>query len=76
LDGVEVSRISFDSLQVVEGNAVLGGSLLTRSRVYDPGGMLRCGTLDLRPGESHLRLAVRDLAGNETVKTISFTVHE
>jgi len=76
IDGVEVSRISFDSFQVVEGKAVLSGSTLSRGQVYDSSGLLRCGTVELRSGESHLRLAARDLAGNETVKIISFSVHE
>jgi hypothetical protein len=76
IDGVEVSRISFDSLQVVEGKAVLGGAKLSRGQVYDPAGLLRCGTIELRTGESHLRLAARDFAGNEAVKTISFSVNE
>jgi hypothetical protein len=76
IDGVEVSRISFDSLQVVDGKAVLSGAKLSRGQVYDPAGLLRCGTVELRTGESHLRLAARDLAGNEAVKTISFSVNE
>ena len=76
LDGAEVSRISFDSLTVVEGKAVLSGTSLSRGAVYDGSGFLRCGTVELRPGESHLRIAARDLAGNESVKAISFSVHE
>jgi hypothetical protein len=76
MDGVEVSRISFDSLQVMEGKSVLTGTVLSRSQVYDSSGLLRCGTVELRQGESSLRLAARDLAGNETVKVISFSVHE
>jgi len=75
-DGVELSRISFDALQVVEGKAVLTGSTLSRGQVYDSEGLFRCGTVELRPGDSHLRLAARDWAGNETVKTISFSVRE
>lgn len=76
VDGVEVSRISFDSLQVVEGKAVLSGTTLSRGQVYDSAGLLRCGTVELRPGESQLRLAARGCAGNEAVKIISFSVHE
>jgi hypothetical protein len=76
VDGVEISRVSFDTLQVIDGKAVLDGGPLTRTGVYDPAGLLRCGSVELRPGESHLRMAARDMAGNETVKTISFSVHE
>jgi hypothetical protein len=76
LDGAEVSRISFDSLKVVEGKAVLGAANLSRGQVYDAGGFLRCGTMDLRPGASSLRIAARDFAGNEAVKVITFSVHE
>jgi hypothetical protein len=76
VDGVEISRVSFDALQVVGGKAVLAGSTLARSSVYDPAGLLRCGTVELRRGESHLRISARDLAGNEAVKSVSFSVQE
>jgi Peptidase family M23 len=76
IDGAEVSRLSFDSLQVVEGKTVVDGGPLTRDDTYDPEGLLRCGTVELQAGESQLRIAARDFAGNETVKTISFTVRE
>ncbi len=76
VDGVEVSRISFDALQVVEGKTVLAGSTLSRGQVYDPAGIFRCGTVELHPGDSHLRIAARDLAGNETAKDISLLVKE
>ncbi len=75
LDGVEVSRISFDSLQVQQGRSVLSGSLRPRGQVWDAAGLLVCGSVDLRQGESQLRLAVRDLAGNEAVRTVSITIH-
>ncbi len=75
-DGVEVSRISFDSLQVVEGKAVLTGTSLSRGQVYDPAGLFRCGTVELHPGDSRLRLTARDIAGNETVKIIAFSVRK
>jgi hypothetical protein len=74
VDGAEVSRVSFDSLQVVEGKALLDGGPLSRDGTYDAGGLLRCGSVDLRPGESQLRISARDFAGNETVKTILFSV--
>jgi hypothetical protein len=76
LDGAEVFQISFDSLAVVEGKSVLGGTGLSRGMVYDSSGLLRCGAVDLRPGESRLRIAARDVAGNESVTTISFSVRE
>ena len=76
VDGTEVSRISFDSLQVAEGRAVLSGTTLSLGRVYDSAGYLRCGSVELRPGASSLRISARDLAGNEAVKTISFSIHE
>lgn len=74
LDGREAARLSFDSLQVARGRAVLGGSLLSRDQVWDPGGLLICGALDLRPGDSLLHLAVRDLAGNEAVQSAAIVV--
>jgi len=74
LDGREVSRISFDSLQVEGGHMVAGAAGLTREQVWDPGELLICGTLDLKPGDSALRLSVRDLAGNEAVRAVSITV--
>jgi hypothetical protein len=76
VDGTEVSRLSFDSLQVVEGRAVLNGTTLSRGQVYDSAGYLRCGTVELRPGASSLRITARDLAGNEAVRTISFSVRQ
>jgi len=74
LDGVEVSRISFDSLQVDQGRAVLGGSGRSRGQVWDAAGLLICGTVILTKGESQLRLAARDLAGNETARTVSISI--
>jgi len=75
LDGKEVSRLSFDSLQVRQGRSVLGGSLRSRDQVWDDAGLLVCGSVELRQGESLLRLAARDLAGNETVRTVSISIH-
>jgi hypothetical protein len=74
LDGAQVSKITFDSLQVVDGKMVVSGTSLDRSGVYGPDGLLRCGTIELRAGESHLRVAVRDFAGNETAREVSLTV--
>jgi Peptidase family M23 len=76
LDGKEVSRVVFDSLQVTGGHMVLGGAKLALPKVYTTDGMLVCGSVQLRPGNSHLILSVRDFAGNETTKEISFTVRE
>jgi hypothetical protein len=76
LDGKEVSRLVFDSLQVVDGRAMLGGARLVLSKVYTADGMLICGSVPLRPGNSHLIVSARDFAGNETTKEISFTVRE
>jgi hypothetical protein len=74
LDGRDASRITFDSLQVAQGRAVLGGSLLSREQVWDPGGLLICGSVTLARGESVLRLSVRDLAGNEAVQSVEVSV--
>jgi len=74
LDGREVSRIAFDSLQVSRGHTVLGGTPLALRQVWDPGGLLICGSLDLKPGDSALRLAVRDLAGNEGALSVALTI--
>ncbi len=76
VDGTEVAPIAFDSLQVREGRTVLGGTVLSREQLYDAGGFLRCGSVELRTGESRLRIAARDVAGNETVKIISFSVRD
>ncbi len=76
IDGKEVSKILFDSLQTVDGRLCLGAGKLPVASVYTADGFLRCGTVELRAGSSHLILAVRDFAGNETTKEISFTVRE
>ena len=76
LDGAQVATITFDSLQVSDGRMVVSGSLLDRNGVYGSDGLLRCGTIELRAGESHLRVSVRDFAGNETSREISLTVRE
>lgn len=76
LDGKEVSRILFDSLQEAEGRLSLGSGKLPLGGVYTNEGLLRCGTIELRAGNSHLILSVRDFDGNETTKEISFTVRE
>ena len=76
LDGKEVARILFDSLQASSGKMVIGGTGLTRENVYRGEGLLRCGAVELRAGESRLHIAVRDFAGNETVRDIPFTVTE
>jgi hypothetical protein len=76
VDGLEVSRISFDSLQVVQGKTVLSGTLLSREQVYDSTGLFRCGTVELHPGQSNLRLVARDFAGKETTKIVSLSVKE
>jgi hypothetical protein len=74
LDGKEAARISFDSLAVADGRTVLGGTALWRDLVYGPEDLLRCGSVDLRPGNSRLLIAVRDFAGNETLREIALTV--
>jgi hypothetical protein len=76
LDGNEVGRLTFDSLQVTDGQRALGGTKLTLNKVYTADSLLLCGSVDLRTGDSHLILSVRDFAGNETTKEISFTVRE
>lgn len=74
LDGKEVARIVFDSLQVSDGRLALGGARLSLDSVYTGDGLVKCGAVDLRAGNSHLDLSVRNFAGNETTKEISFTV--
>jgi hypothetical protein len=76
LDGKEVASILFDSLQARAGRMVVGAAGPTRENVYRGEGLLRCGTVELRAGESRLHLAVRDFAGNEAVRDIPFTVAE
>ncbi len=76
IDGKEVSKILFDSLQAVDGRLSLGAGKLPVAGVYTSDGFLRCAVVELRPGSSHLILSVRDFGGNETTKEISFTVRE
>ena len=76
LDGTEVSRLTFDSIQVKDGKSVVGAGLLTRDDVYNASGLMRLGALDLRPGDAHLKVTARDVAGNETAKEIPFSVQE
>ncbi len=76
LNGKEVSKIVFDSLQVRDGKTVIGGTHLGIPELYAADRLVRCGTVDLRGGESHLMLSVRDFAGNETVKEAFFTIRE
>jgi hypothetical protein len=74
LDGKEIAKILFDSIQASEGRMVVGATGLTRETIYRSDGLIRCGLVELRTGESRLHLAVRDFAGNETVRDIPFTV--
>jgi hypothetical protein len=76
VDGKELSKITFDSLQVIEGRTVVGGAGLSRADTYAEDGLVRCGAVDLRAGTSRLRLSARDFAGNETVREIVLTVLE
>jgi hypothetical protein len=76
VNGKEVSKIVFDSLQVKDGKTVVTGTRLGVSDLYAGERLIRCGTVDLRGGESHLMLSVRDFAGNETVKEAFFTIRE
>jgi hypothetical protein len=76
LDGAQTVRILFDTLAVKDGRTVLGGTGMTRDAVYAADGSIRCGTLELRAGESRLHLTVRDFAGNEATREITFSVHD
>jgi len=76
LDGKEIARTLFDSLRVSEGRMVVSGSERTRESLYRRDGLMRCGTIVLRAGESRIRLSVRDYAGNETVREIAITVRD
>jgi hypothetical protein len=74
VDGVEVTRISFDSLSLRGARMVLLPGGLARKDLYTGDGLLNLGTVDLHAGESRLRLSVRDFAGNETVREMSLAV--
>jgi hypothetical protein len=76
LNGKEVSKIVFDSIQVVDGRSVVGSTRRGVGELYGADNLVRCGTVELRGGESHIMLAVRDFAGNETVKEAFFTIRE
>jgi hypothetical protein len=76
LDGKETARLVFDSLQVSGSLRMVQPSGLSLEKVYAPDGLLRCGTVQLRAGESRLKLAVRDFAGNEASREIAFTVSQ
>ncbi len=76
LDGKEVAKLSFDSLQTLSGRTVLRGTRLAATDVYAADGLMRCGEIDLRPGTSHLLLTARDFAGNATSRELVFTVRD
>ncbi len=76
LNGKEASKIVFDSLQVKDGRMVTGGMPLEAGQLYASDRLIRCGSVELRGGESHLLIAVRDFAGNETVREFFFTIEE
>ncbi len=76
LDGAQVSRISFDGLQVAQGHSVLSGSSLPHDTVYDSSGLLVCASLDLKAGDSRLTVTARNYAGLETSKTITISVRQ
>jgi hypothetical protein len=76
LNGAEISRISFEALQVKEGRMILSGTALSAVDVYASERLLRLGTVELRGGESHLLVVVRDFAGNEVSREVFFTVRE
>jgi hypothetical protein len=76
LDGREIARLAFDALQVADGRALLRGTRLTAADVYTAEGLMRLGSVDLRPGASRLLLTARDFAGNEASRDIVFSVRE
>ena len=76
IDGKETNRIVFDSISIEEGRGIMGAVKLARRDMYRAGGLMYCGTVALRAGQSRLRLAARDFAGNETVREIPFAVHD
>ena len=76
LDGREVSRITFDSLQVSQGQAVLSGTSLGHGQVYQPDGTLVCAEVDFPPGDTRLTVSVRNAAGAETARTILVSVRQ
>ena len=74
LDGTDLVTIRFDTLSAREGVTVLGPAGLARGDLYAGDGLLRVGVVDLHAGSSRLVLAVRDFAGNETLKELAITV--
>ncbi len=76
VNGKEVSQIVFDSLQVKDGKTVVGGTRLGVADLYAGDRLIRLATVDLRGGESHLMVSVKDFAGNEAVKEAFFTIQE
>jgi hypothetical protein len=74
LDGMDLSTITFDTLSVREGVMILGPAGLARGDLYAGDGLLRFGFVDLHAGASRLVIAVRDFAGNETLKEFALTV--
>jgi hypothetical protein len=75
VNGKETSKLVFDSLSVADGREQLGAGITVAS-LYAPDNMIRCGTVELRGGESHILLTARDYAGNETVKEIFLSTSE
>jgi hypothetical protein len=76
VNGKEISKITFDSLYVKDGVMAVGGSGVGVGALYAPERLIRCGTVELRGGESHLLLAAHDFAGNEAVKEIFLSTLE
>jgi hypothetical protein len=76
LNGAEVTRLTFEALEVREGRMVLLGTTRAAPDVYATDRLLRLGTVELRRGESHLLAVVRDFAGNEAAREVFFTVRD
>ena len=76
VNGKETSKIVFDSLYVKDGVSMIGGVGIGAAALYAGDRLILCGTIELRGGESHLLLAARDFAGNETVRELFISTVE
>ncbi len=75
LNGNAVRTVTFDALEVQGGEWVLASLKEGRySEVYGPGDSFVLGNMRLNTGRNILEIILRDIAGNETVRTYRIEV--
>jgi hypothetical protein len=76
LNGKEVSKVVFDSIQATDGRMTMRATRLSVEDVYARDGLMRFGPVELREGETQIIIVARDFRGNEVSREISFSVRE